>query len=327
MNILVTGGAGYVGSVLVKNLLRENYSVRVLDRLMLGGESLLAFLESPQLEVIAGDMRNTTIAEKSLEGIDCVIHLAALVGDPACRRNPEVTRQINVEAVKSLASIAKEKGVKRFIFTSTCSNYGLSDVTKLATEEDPLHPLSLYAETKIESEKYLLTQDSDKFTTTIMRLATVFGLSPRMRFDLMVNEAAREVALNGSFSVRNENTWRPYLHTEDASAAFIAILRGGKKDISGQIFNIVGENIQKKDLLNLAKKHNPTMKLLVEKGSVDDKRNYRVSSEKFRKVTGWLSTHTVEESFSEMVDAVKKGIFLDPYEFRYNGLFDEKIFS
>lgn len=327
MKILVTGGAGYVGSVLVKNLLQKNYSVRVLDRMMLGGESLLAFLENPKLEVVAEDMRKTAVVEKALEDIDSVVHLAALVGDPACRRDPKITQQINVEAVKLLASTAKKKGVKHFIFSSTCSNYGLSDVAKLATEEDALHPLSLYAETKIEAEKYLLTQVSGEFTITIMRLATIFGLSPRMRFDLMVNEAAREVALGGSFSVRNENAWRPYLHTQDVSAAFIAVLQAEKKDISGQIFNIVGENIQKKDLLELAKKHNPSMKFSVENGLTDDKRDYRVSSEKFRKIIGWSSQHTIKDSFSEMVGVVRKGIFLDPYEFRYNGLFDEKIFS
>ncbi len=322
-NILVTGGAGYIGSVVVGELLAKNYKVRVLDRLLFGGESLLGNIDNPQFELIVGDVRSENVVQKALKDIDVVFHLAALVGDPACKINEKVTREINVEATKLLVKTSRSSGVKQFVFLSTCSNYGVTKADELATEESSLHPLSLYAETKIESEAFVLESKDSHFHPLVFRLATIFGLSPRMRFNLLVNEFARETALNGSISIRSKKAWRPYLHVLDASSALLTSLEQ-KEELDG-VFNIVGENIQKEQLALMAKEVNPSIRLSIEEGKLDDMRDYAVSSEKFRKATGWSSTISIREGFVSMVNAVKEKVFKDPYEKRYNAWVDDTI--
>ncbi|HSX40479.1 MAG TPA: SDR family oxidoreductase [Candidatus Saccharimonadales bacterium] len=325
MKILLTGGAGYIGSVLTFDLLQKGHSITVLDRLMFGGESLVPFVEHPKFSLIVGDIRDKTLVNKSLKNIDCVIHLAALVGEPACRENPRTTRQINFEATKQLALLAKREGVRKFIFSSTCSNYGISDVSQEATEETPLNPLSLYSETKIAAEKFILSQKSGKFSPTVLRLATIFGLSPRMRFNLMVNEMARDAVFGKEYSIRNENAWRPFLHVKDAADAIAQILISKKK--SGDIFNIVSQNVQKKDLVKLLKKVNRKVQVTIDEGGKDDKRDYRVSAQKFKKTFHWKPKFSVENGFMEIYEAVNSGVFVDTQEFRWNGWFDKSVFE
>lgn len=325
--ILVTGGAGYIGSVLVGVLLNNGFKVRVLDRFMFGGESLLPLINNKNLEIIAGDVRDKKILKKTLNDVFAVIHLAALVGEPACRENPTVTKEINFQATKNLITMSKSFGVSRFIFTSTCSNYGVSSQDEQATEKSKLNPLSLYAKTKIASEEFVLSAKSKSFHPTVLRLATVFGLSPKMRFNLMINLFAKEAAQNGEISIINPEAWRPFVHTLDASFAFLTVLNSPVSKINGKIFNVVSENIQKKDLVAIAKKYNPKIKILIEESSKkDDKRDYKVSSEKFRKITGWRSKVSVEEGFFEIFEAVKNNIFHNTEDFRYNAWFDDKIF-
>ena len=325
--ILVTGGAGYIGSVLAADLLSKGFKVRVFDRFMFGGESLLSLVNNKNLEILEGDVRDRDRLKIAVSGIDSIIHLAALVGEPACRENPKVTKEINLEAAKNSANSAKEKGVARFIFASTCSNYGISDAFEEATEESELNPLSLYAETKIEAEKFILGLASDNFHPTVLRLATIFGLSPKMRFNLMVNEVARETAMSGKFSVYNKNAWRPFLHVQDVSNAFLTVLQSSSNQISGKIFNVVGENIQKAYLMELAKEFNPQLKIEVHESGKDDKRDYRVSAKKIMDELGWKPRITVKDGFLEIFNAVRNGLFLDPYEFRYNAWFDSKVFK
>ncbi|MFH0864245.1 MAG: NAD(P)-dependent oxidoreductase [Candidatus Gottesmanbacteria bacterium] len=323
--ILVTGGAGYIGSVLINQLLQNGYSVRVLDIFLFGGESLLHLQTYKNLEIINGDIRDRATLKSALKGVTDVIHLAALVGEPACKENPEVTKQINLEATKTLAKLSKLQNVNHFIFTSTCSNYGISSPDAEATEKSDLYPLSLYAETKIASENYLLSLTDKKFKPTILRLATIFGLSPRMRFNLMLNEFAREVVLGNKISVRNENAWRPFLHTKDISDAINLTLKTSLSKVGGEIYNIVGENIQKQYLAFLAKKYNPKINIIIEEGNSGDRRDYRVSADKFRKRIHWQPKISIEEGFKEITEAIKMGIFLDPYEFKYNGWYNKKI--
>lgn len=324
--ILVTGGAGYIGSVLTANLLYKGFKVRVFDRFMFGGESLLSLTNNKNLEILEGDVRDSDRLKIAVNGADSIIHLAALVGEPACRENPKVTKEINHKATEELASLARENGAERFIFVSTCSNYGISKANEKATEESELNPLSLYAETKIEAEKFILGLASDNFHPTVLRLATIFGLSPRMRFNLMVNEVARETAMSGKFSVYNKNAWRPFLHVQDASNAFLTVLQSSNNQISGKIFNVVGENIQKAYLIELAKKLNPQLKIEVNESGKDDKRDYRVSAKKIMDKLGWKPKITVKDGFLEIFNAVRNGLFLNPYEFRYNAWFDNKVF-
>lgn len=325
--ILVTGGAGYIGSVLTANLLSKGFKVRVFDRFMFGGESLLSFASNKNFEILEGDVRNREKLKIAVSGVDSIIHLAALVGEPACRENPKVTKEINHKATEGLASLAKENGIDRFIFVSTCSNYGISKANEEATEESELNPLSLYAETKIEAEKFILELTSANFHPTVLRLATIFGLSPRMRFNLMVNEVARETAMNGKFSVYNKNAWRPFLHVQDVSRAFLTILQSNNSQISGEIFNVVGENIQKVYLMELAKKLNPQLKIEVRERGKDDKRDYRVSAKKIMDKLGWKPKISVKDGFLEIFNAVRNNLFLNPYEFRYNAWFDNKVFN
>lgn len=325
--ILVTGGAGYIGSVLTANLLSKGFKVRIFDRFMFGGESLLSSISNKNLEILEGDVRDRDRLKIAVSGVDSIIHLAALVGEPACRENPKVTKEINHKATEGLASLAKENGIDRFIFVSTCSNYGISKANEKATEESELNPLSLYAETKIEAEKFILGLTSANFHPTVLRLATIFGLSPRMRFNLMVNEVAREAAMNGKFSVYNKNAWRPFLHVQDASNAFLTVLQSSSNQISGEIFNVVGENIQKAYLIELAKKLNPQLKIEVRENGKDDKRDYRVSARKIMDKLGWKPRITVKDGFWEIFNAVRNNLFLNPYEFRYNAWFDNKVFN
>lgn len=325
--ILVTGGAGYIGSVLVGELLQANYSVIVLDRFLFGGESLLAYIHDKNLSIISGDIRDIKVVRKALQNTDAVIHLAALVGEPACREKPEVTKEINLYGAIKLAKEAKKAGVTRFIMTSTCSNYGVSHGDEEATEESVLHPLSLYAETKIAAEKEILALKSTSFHPTAVRLATIFGLSPKMRFNLMINEFAKEAATNGVVSVINKDAWRPFLHVSDAAQAFIKIISADIPKIDGEIFNVVSENIQKKLVAQLAKKKNPRVSVTMKPGKLDDKRDYRVSAKKIMKKLDFKPEFTVEDGFVEMMDAVRKRMFLDTSEFRYNAWFDEKVFK
>nr|HPH00362.1 SDR family oxidoreductase [Tenuifilaceae bacterium] len=195
--VLVTGGAGYIGSVLVRQLLEHNYRVVVLDSLMYGGESLLDLFNNNNFDFVKGDIRREEDIAMAMKGVDFVVHLAAIVGDPACAKQPELAKSTNLDGSKLLYSIANKMGVKRFIFSSTCSNYGrMANPDIMVDEMSELAPVSLYAETKVGVEKFLLSQPkSNTCKPTVLRFSTVYGLSLRPRFDLTVNEFTKELAL------------------------------------------------------------------------------------------------------------------------------------
>lgn len=324
MKILVTGGAGYLGSVLIEKLLNQNHEVVVLDALMFGGESILPFLFNEKFKFIKGDVRNQKTVGSVLEGVDIVFHLAALVGEPACSVNEELTKQINTEAVVNTAKIAKDNGIKRFIFTSTCSNYGISDLDELATEDSVLNPLSSYATTKIAAEGQLLELSDNNFSVTVLRLATIFGLSSRMRFNLLINEMVREAYVNKKIMLYKEDAWRPYTHTEDAADALISILNADVQKISGEIFNVGTENYQKKELVNLVRKYVPDL-VIDKQGGLPDNRDYKVSFEKIKRVVGFSPKHTVLDGIEEMYNAVSKNVFSNLYDPRYSEWINEKV--
>lgn len=324
MNVLVTGGAGYLGSVLVGKLLQENHSVRVLDVLMFGGESLLPYIYNNNFNFIKGDLRNRDTISKSLLNIDCVFHLAALVGEPACSINAVLTEQINHESAILIAKTAQKMGIQRFIFTSTCSNYGISNLNELATEESPLNPLSLYATTKIATEKDLLKLSDSNFTVCILRMATIFGLSPRMRFNLLINEMVREAYVKKRILLYKEEAWRPYAHTEDAADALINILNSDSKKINHEIFNVGTENYQKKGLVDLVKKYVPDL-IIDRQGGLPDNRDYKVSFEKIKKVIGFIPKRKVADGIEELFWAVKNNVFSNLYDERYSSWINEKV--
>lgn len=328
MKILVTGGAGYLGSVLVDKLLEAGHKVTVLDILMFGGEGLINHIDNPRFSLIKADVRNESSVKKIFanNNFDAVVSLAALVGEPACKVNPLLTNQINHLAPCMLARLAKKNSVKRFIFTSTCSNYGVSDPDDFANEDSPLNPLSLYAETKIAAEKELLLLGDNNFTVTIARLATIFGLSPKMRFNLLINEIVRDAFSGKTISLYKENAWRPYTHIQDAADAIILLLAAKEERISKQVFNVGTENYRKKDIIRILRKFYKEVEIKKEGGYADN-RDYRVSFEKIKKELKFVPKRNVLAGIKEMVTAMKNNVFFDPYDEKYTLWINEKLFK
>lgn len=327
MKILVTGGAGYLGSVLVHKLIEQGHDVTVLDICMIGAEGLLSLFSHKRFSFVYGDIRDASLLKKVLKTkFDAVVHLAALVGEPACEHNPDLAWQINHKATVALAKIAKESKVARFIFMSSSSNYGVSEANQLADENSPLNPRTLYAETKVRAEKDLSPLSSDSFAITIIRLAMLFGLSPRMRFNLLINELTRDACFGKELVLYKQNSWRPYTHTQDAVEAVIAILEARKELISSQVFNVGTENYRKKDLLLLIKKHFPAI-AVVDRGGAADNRDYRVSFDKIKRTLHFKPTRSVADGIEEIIWAVKNGVFPNPFDENYSCWIRKNVFD
>jgi len=314
MKVLITGGAGYVGSTLARQLLDRGHSVRVLDSLLHGGTSLLSLWGHPSFEFIRGDVRDRDITRTAVSGTEAVVHLAAIVGDPACSRDPESAKNINLDASVSLLDDAVKAGVERFVFASTCSNYGrMSDPTTYVDEDGALAPLSVYAETKVAFERVLLDTDRPgTMCVTPLRFATVYGVSPRMRFDLTVNEFTRDMMVRRHLVVFGEQFWRPYVHVQDVATAVDIVLTSPPEKVSRRVFNVgaTGENYQKQQLVELIRDH-------VRDGTVEyvsrreDPRDYRVS---FDRIAAELDFHprwTVPEGVAEVAHLVSRGVLGD----------------
>jgi len=327
MNVLVTGGSGYLGSVLVNKLLEKGHFVTVLDISMFGAEGLIPHFGKKNFSLVTGDIRDKKILQSIFKkGFDSVIHLAALVGEPACEENPDLAKDINCDATVGLAKIAKENKVGNFIFLSSSSNYGVSKPNELADENSPLNPLTLYSRTKTEAEKGVSILNSYEFSVCIVRLAALFGLSPKMRFNLLINEFVRDAYFGKDIIVYKENSWRPYAHTEDAAEALIAILKAERKCISGKVFNVGTENLQKKDLIELIKKYVKNVKI-IEKGGEADNRDYKVSFKKIKKELGFCPKKSVDDGIREIFWAIKNNIFSNPYDEKYSAWINTAIFN
>jgi nucleoside-diphosphate-sugar epimerase len=322
MKVLVTGGAGYLGSVLALRLIQEGHDVRVADSLMHGGGSLLSMIGHPRFEFVAGDVRDTSVVRRIVNGVDAVVHLAAIVGDPACSRAPELARAVNVEASAAVIDEAQRAGVQRFVFASTCSNYGrMTDTSVLATEDHELRPLSLYAESKVEVERRLLGLSSPTMMATVLRLATLFGLSPRMRFDLTVNEFVMEMLVYRRLVVYGEQFWRPYVHVREAARAIATVLEAPANVVASQVFNVghTDENYRKLDLVEIIRRH-------VGEAAVDfvaiaeDPRDYKVSFERIRSALGFVPTIRVPDGVAEIAGALSAGVLDDLSHPRYGNV-------
>src|SRR5882724_1063413 len=261
MNILVTGGAGYIGSTLVPLLLSEGHKVRVLDNLLHGGESLLGVWSHPGFEFIRGDICDPAKLKAAVTGIEAVVHLAAVVGDPACSRQPDLARATNLHASLALIEESQRQEVKRFLFASTCSNYGkMKDANSYVDENSELSPVSLYAETKVAIEKALLQSGNRAgWSPTPLRFATIFGVSTRMRFDLTVNEFTMELLTKKQLKVFGEQFWRPYVHVRDAARAIHLVLGSPVEKVAGNVFNVgaTDQNFQKQQLVELIRPYVP----------------------------------------------------------------------
>ncbi len=320
MRILVTGGAGYIGSTLVPRLLSRGHAVRVLDLLCHGGESLLPVWSHPAFELQRGDVRDSETVAAAVNGMDAVVHLAAIVGDPACARDPEVARSTNLDASLSLIKAAQKAGVSRFIFASTCSNYGrMDDPSVLVDENSDLRPISLYAETKVAVEQELLAAAADNgLCATPLRLATVFGVSPRMRFDLTVNEFAMELAMQHRLVVFGERFWRPYVHVRDVARAVETVLEAPRDRVAGRVFNVgaTDQNYRKQEIVDLALTEMPDADVEYVHRD-EDPRDYRVSFARINSELGFFPSRSVADGIHEVVQLVRTGLLEDFASPRY----------
>jgi nucleoside-diphosphate-sugar epimerase len=312
---LVTGGAGYVGSIVVDELLARGRRVRAVDSLLHGSvPSLLLAWGHEGFEFVRGDVRDRSLMASALEDVESVVHLAAIVGDPACARQPELAREVNQEATSALLHDVRSAGVERFVFASTCSNYGKLTSDDYATEDFELAPRSLYAETKVAAELELLAAANGRLSPTCVRLATVFGTSPRMRFDLTVNEFTRDVALGQDLVVYGEQFWRPYVHVRDAARAIVTVLGAPRERVAGEVFNVgdTQENYRKLDLVELLTERFPNARVeFVHKD--EDPRDYRVSFEKVSSTLGFGVERRVPDGIDEVVALLASGLVEDPY--------------
>jgi nucleoside-diphosphate-sugar epimerase len=314
-NVLVSGGAGYIGSVLVRLMLEKGYRVRVLDNLTFGGVPIIDLLNNDDFEFVKGDVRHEDDIRGALQGMDHVVHLAAIVGDPACAKQPELAREINLGGSRRMYDIADELGLKRFVFASTCSNYGkMSDPESFVDEESLLAPVSLYAETKVAVEQYLLSRPrTNRCKPTSLRFSTVYGLSPRPRFDLTVNEFTKELALGRELVVFGEQFWRPYCHVVDLCRSVLAVLAAEEDAVAFDVFNVgdTKENYQKQMIVDEILKQLPGSRVrYVSKN--EDPRDYRVSFEKINERLGFRISKTVPDGIRQIIQVVRDGFIPDP---------------
>lgn len=318
---LITGGSGYIGALLAQELREAGREVRVLDSLLHGQEDIAAEQKQSGIEVIHGDIRDADARKRALAGAEAVVHLAAIVGDPACARDPQLSDEVNVKATQALVADAGDAGVDRLVFASTCSNYGrMADPTAPITEEGELRPVSLYAEQKVGMEKLILG-GTDGIHPTCLRFATVYGVGRRMRFDLTVNEFTRELWADRDLEVFGEQFWRPYIHVRDAARAVRTVLQAPVESVAGQVFNAgrSGENYRKLDLVDEIRK-------LTDRGKVsyvrrdEDPRDYKVSFDKIRAQLGFETLMTVPDGIAEVLTALDAGTFGDPFDDRYRNV-------
>ncbi len=296
--ILVIGGAGYLGSVLCRKLLINGYRVRVLDCLMYGDKGIRDLYNNPNFEFKKGDIRDIQTVVESLKNVDGVIHLAAIVGDPASSIKPEETVEINYLATKILLWVCKYHKVKRFIFASTCSVYG-SNTEELLTETSETLPLSLYSEMKLKSENEILKMDNDTFSPCILRMATLYGQSSRMRFDLVINWFIMNAIKKKEFSLFGGNQERCFCHIEDAADAYIKCLETPLDIISGEILNVSSDNLKIIELGNKIIENVPDADMIIKEKEIDN-RSYSTSNKKIMNMIGWKPSMSIDDFIDYM---------------------------
>lgn len=308
-SVLVIGGAGYLGSTLVRQLLARGYRVRVLDSLLFGRKSLDAVEDHPKFELIVGDVRDIQAVVHAMRGCDAVVHLAAIVGDPACEVDRTLTVEVNRAATQMAIEISRGYGVTRFLFASSCSVYGASD--SIADEHSELAPLSTYAQTKIDSEGILLASKAPDFHPTVLRLSTLFGISHRMRFDLVVNLLVGRAFGNKKITIFNGTQWRPFLHVRDAARAFITCLEASPDIVSGEVFN-AGDTALNHRLSHIA---DEILTILphaeIERVENQDRRDYRVLFDKIYRRLRFKCELTLADGIREIYEMLQRGEIQD----------------
>ena len=313
--IFVTGGAGYVGAVLVPDLLKKGYEVTVLD-LMLYGEEVLK--PHRNLQCVKGDIRDKQLLSKLLQGHDAVIHLACISNDPSFELNPELGRSINLDAFRPLVEISQSAGIKRFIYASSSSVYGIKDEPNV-TENMKLEPLTDYSRFKADCEKILNEYQSKNFTTVIIRPATVCGYSSRQRLDVVVNILTNLAYHKRKISVFGGQQLRPNLHIDDMSDCYLMLLQAPTEIINGQIYNVGFENHSVLDIAKMVKAEIGD-DVQLEVSPTDDNRSYHVSSEKIKIQLGFKASRTIKDAIVGLKQAFDNGLLP-------NSIDDEKYFN
>jgi nucleoside-diphosphate-sugar epimerase len=318
MQVLVTGGAGYIGATTTRELLGAGHDVTVLDSLLHGQDDIATALEAAGARIIRGDVRDAEARRAALAGADAVVHLAAIVGDPACAKEPELAQAVNVDATRALLGDAAH--VERLIFASTCSNYGrMADPLVPVDESAPLAPVSLYAEQKVAVERELLGRREPAPAITCLRFATIYGVAERMRFDLTVNEFTRDLWDGRTLDVYGEQFWRPYVHVADAARAIATVLAAPVQRVGGRVFNVghTDENYRKLDLVELIRERIPAADVRFVHRD-EDPRDYRVSFARIQAELGFDPVMRVPGGVDEVIGALEDQRFGDPFDRRFS---------
>lgn len=310
--VLVTGGAGYVGSVLVPKLLAKGHQVKVIDLYIYGENVLDSVKDHPHLIQVKGDIRNRTLLEKELKGYDTVIHLACISNDPSYELDPQLGKSINYDAFLNLVDISKKTKIKNFIYASSSSVYGIKDEPEV-TEDLPLEPLTDYSKYKAECEKILLKEATDDFIVTIIRPATICGYSPRLRLDLTVNILTNHAVNKREITVFGGEQKRPNLSIADMTDLYVYLLDLPDEKIHKKIYNVGYENYGVKEIAEMVKNIiNPDIP--IKTTPTDDNRSYHVSSKKIKEELGFVPKHTIEEAILDLKKAFEEGKIPNPLD-------------
>lgn len=307
--VYVTGGAGYVGAVLVPKLLAAGYAVKVLDLFIYGEEPLAAVAAHPNLTLVMGDLRDRALLEQTIPGCDAVIHLACISNDPSFELDPGLGKSINFDAFEPLVQVARDSGVKRFIYASSSSVYGIKEDENV-TEDLPLEPLTDYSKFKAMCEEVLARYQSPEFTTVTIRPATVCGYSPRLRLDLTVNILTNHAVNRGKITVFGGEQRRPNIHIEDITDLYVDLLSRPAEQIAGQVWNAGYENHKVREIAEIVRKVvGEQVEIVTE--PTDDLRSYHISSKKIERDLGFVPRHTIEDAVRDLVAAFKAGLIPD----------------
>jgi nucleoside-diphosphate-sugar epimerase len=317
--VLVIGGGGYIGSALLPKLLNAGYHVRLLDLLLYSTEPIQEVLSHPDLEVIQADFRQVDRVVEAMQDVDAVIHLGAIVGDPACALDEELTIEVNLMATRMIAEVAKGSRINRFIFASTCSVYGASD--ELLDEHSALNPVSLYARSKIASEQVLKNLAGPDFSPVILRFGTIYGLSGRTRFDLVINLLAAKAVVEGKITVYGGDQWRPFVHVDDAALAILKALQSPLATVRNKVFNVGSDeqNYTIQQVAEIIQRLVPTAQVL-NMGSDTDRRNYRVDFSKIRNILDFAPQWSVVQGVQQVIARIQSGQIVDYRDAKYSNV-------
>jgi len=318
-NVLVIGGAGYIGSALLPKLLEAGYRVRLLDLLLYDTDPIASVLSHPNLEVIQGDFRHVGKIVEVMQGMNSVVHLGAIVGDPACELDRELTTEVNLSATRMVAEVARLCDVERFIFASTCSVYGACD--EVLDERSSTKPVSHYGNTKLAAERVLREMSNGRFSPTILRFATIYGLSGRTRFDLVVNLLTAKAKIDGQITVNGGNQWRPFVHVDDAALAIAKVLESPRALVGSEVFNVGSDaqNYTIKEIGELVHQFVPGAELVVNEHDTD-RRNYKVSFAKINNLVAFEPQWTLEMGIQQVLEAIARGEIADYREAKYSNV-------